>query len=117
MPEHNPVARFFVLRHSAEDGDGPETEGLRPDLLDRKVPLMNAPATCPCCGVVVMPTDLSYDYDGETVASLTREVAYLRATVARLRGAPIGPSHARITPTAPAPRRPGHDALAISAAS
>lgn len=49
---------------------------------------MNAPTTCPCCGVVVMPHDLSYDYDGETVASLTREVAYLRATVARLRGAP-----------------------------
>lgn len=49
---------------------------------------MDAPATCPCCGVVVMPTHLSYDFDGETVASLTREVAYLRATVARLRGAP-----------------------------
>jgi hypothetical protein len=47
---------------------------------------MNAPTTCPCCGVVVMPRDMSYDYDGETVASLTREVAYLRATVARLRG-------------------------------
>jgi hypothetical protein len=29
---------------------------------------------------------MSYDFDGETVASLTREVAYLRATVARLRG-------------------------------
>lgn len=49
---------------------------------------MNAPTTCPCCGVVVMPQHLSYDFDGETVASLTREVAYLRATVARLRGAP-----------------------------
>jgi hypothetical protein len=31
---------------------------------------------------------MSYDFDGETVASLTREVAYLRATIARLRGAP-----------------------------
>lgn len=49
---------------------------------------MNSPTTCPCCGVVVMPPALSYDFDGETVASLTREVAYLRATVARLRGAP-----------------------------
>jgi hypothetical protein len=49
---------------------------------------MNAPTTCPCCGVVVMPREMSYDYDGETVASLTREVAYLRATVARLRGVP-----------------------------
>ncbi|WP_433785581.1 hypothetical protein ACQPX6_03920 [Actinomycetospora sp. CA-101289] len=49
---------------------------------------MNAPTTCPCCGVVVMPQEMSYDFDGETVASLTREVAYLRATVARLRGAP-----------------------------
>ncbi len=58
---------------------------------------MNSPATCPCCGVVVMPHDLSYDYDGETVASLTREVAYLRATVAHLRGtpAPAGPARAR----------------------
>jgi len=52
---------------------------------------MTAPTTCPCCGVVVMPPELAYDYAGETVASLTREVAYLRATVARLRGAP-GPS-------------------------
>lgn len=49
---------------------------------------MDAPTTCPCCGVVVMPPELTYDYAGETVASLTREVAYLRATVARLRGAP-----------------------------
>jgi hypothetical protein len=49
---------------------------------------MNAPSTCPCCGVVVMPREMSYDFDGETVASLTREVAYLRATVARLRGIP-----------------------------
>ena len=48
---------------------------------------MNSPATCPCCGVVVMPEELSYDFDGETVASLTREVAYLRETVARLRAA------------------------------
>ncbi|MDD7936490.1 hypothetical protein [Actinomycetospora straminea] len=47
---------------------------------------MDAPTTCPCCGVVVMPPEMSYDFDGETVASLTREVAYLRATVARLRG-------------------------------
>jgi hypothetical protein len=53
---------------------------------------MNAPTTCPCCGVVVMPREMSYDFDGETVASLTREVAYLRATVARLRGAPQ-PAH------------------------
>lgn len=59
---------------------------------------MNAPTTCPCCGVVVMPQELSYDYDGETVASLTREVAYLRATVARLRGAPttLGPRAATL---------------------
>lgn len=57
---------------------------------------MNSPSTCPCCGVVVMPRDLSYDFDGETIASLTREVAYLRATVARLRG----------TSPAPAPRTP-----------
>jgi hypothetical protein len=35
-----------------------------------------------------MPREMSYDFDGETIASLTREVAYLRATVARLRGAP-----------------------------
>lgn len=47
---------------------------------------METPTTCPCCGVVVMPREMSYDFDGETVASLTREVAYLRATVARLRG-------------------------------
>jgi len=53
---------------------------------------MNSPATCPCCGVVVMPRDLSYDFDGETVASLTREVAYLRATVARLRGVSATPA-------------------------
>jgi hypothetical protein len=53
---------------------------------------MNSPATCPCCGVVVMPRELSYDFDGETVASLTREVAYLRATVARLRGASATPA-------------------------
>lgn len=60
---------------------------------------MNAPTTCPCCGVVVMPPQLSYDFDGETVASLTREVAYLRATVARLRGAPTPRAS-----VAPAPR-------------
>lgn len=54
---------------------------------------MNAPTTCPCCGVVVMPREMSYDFDGETVASLTREVAYLRATVARLRGAPLPAGH------------------------
>ncbi|GAA4731671.1 hypothetical protein [Actinomycetospora chibensis] len=35
-----------------------------------------------------MPREMSYDYDGETVASLTREVAYLRATIAHLRGTP-----------------------------
>lgn len=46
---------------------------------------MKSPATCPCCGVVVMPHELAYDFDGETIASLTREVAYLRETVARLR--------------------------------
>lgn len=56
---------------------------------------MNAPTTCPCCGVVVMPPEMSYDYAGETVASLTREVAYLRATVARLRGAPAGVGETR----------------------
>jgi len=53
---------------------------------------MNAPTTCPCCGVVVMPPEMSYDFDGETVASLTREVAYLRATVARLRGVAHAPA-------------------------
>jgi hypothetical protein len=45
------------------------------------------PATCPCCGVVVMPDELTYDFAGESVASLTREVAYLRETVAHLRAA------------------------------
>ncbi|TDQ63065.1 hypothetical protein EV188_102722 [Actinomycetospora succinea] len=58
-----------------------------------------SPTTCPCCGVVVMPREMSYDFDGETVASLTREVAYLRATVARLRAA----SHAPVLHTAPKP--------------
>lgn len=53
---------------------------------------MNAPTTCPCCGVVVMPREMSYDFDGETVASLTREVAYLRATVAHLRGVAQAPA-------------------------
>jgi hypothetical protein len=48
---------------------------------------MKTPATCPCCGVVVMPDELTYDFAGETVASLTREVAYLRETVAHLRAA------------------------------
>ncbi|MDT7743786.1 MAG: hypothetical protein QOE59_2864 [Actinomycetota bacterium] len=48
---------------------------------------MTTPATCPCCGVVVMPDELTYDFAGETVASLTREVAYLRETVAHLRAA------------------------------
>ena len=52
---------------------------------------MKSPATCPCCGVVVMPHELSYDFDGETVASLTREVAYLRETVARLRAVTHSP--------------------------
>ena len=61
---------------------------------------MNAPTTCPCCGVVVMPREMSYDFDGETVASLTREVAYLRATVARLRGVGAGVGVAHL----PAPR-------------
>ena len=56
---------------------------------------MNSPTTCPCCGVVVMPEELSYDFDGETVASLTREVAYLRETVARLRAATRAPAAAR----------------------
>ncbi|GAA4934408.1 hypothetical protein GCM10023204_48280 [Actinomycetospora succinea] len=46
-----------------------------------------------------MPREMSYDFDGETVASLTREVAYLRATVARLRAA----SHAPVLHTAPKP--------------
>jgi hypothetical protein len=54
---------------------------------------MDAPTTCPCCGVVVMPREMSYDFDGETIASLTREVAYLRATVARLRGGPAPVVH------------------------
>ncbi|MDD7941926.1 hypothetical protein PHK61_26275 [Actinomycetospora lutea] len=67
---------------------------------------MNAPTTCPCCGVVVMPREMSYDFDGETVASLTREVAYLRATVARLRGAP------QVLPT---PRPVEHAVEAVSA--
>lgn len=48
---------------------------------------MTTPATCPCCGVMVMPEELSYDFAGETVASLTREVSYLRQTVAHLRAA------------------------------
>jgi hypothetical protein len=34
-----------------------------------------------------MPEELSYDFAGETVASLTREVTYLRETVAHLRAA------------------------------
>jgi hypothetical protein len=42
-----------------------------------------------------MPREMSYDFDGETVASLTREVAYLRATVARLRGAGQTPAAVR----------------------
>jgi hypothetical protein len=57
-------------------------------IVSTEVTRMNAPTTCPCCGVVVMPREMSYDYDGETVASLTREVAYLRATIAHLRGTP-----------------------------
>jgi hypothetical protein len=48
---------------------------------------MTTPATCPCCGVVVMPDEMAYDFAGETVESLTREVTYLRETVARLRAA------------------------------
>lgn len=66
---------------------------------------MNAPTTCPCCGVVVMPREMSYDFDGETVASLTREVAYLRATVARLRGVAQTPAPRHVEAvTAPVPR-------------
>jgi hypothetical protein len=42
---------------------------------------------------------MSYDFDGETVASLTREVAYLRATIARLRGAPQPAAHQQATVT------------------
>jgi hypothetical protein len=59
---------------------------------------MTSPATCPCCGVVVMPDEMAYDFAGETVESLTREVTYLRETVARLRAA----VHAGVTvrPTA-----------------
>jgi hypothetical protein len=60
---------------------------------------MTTPATCPCCGVVVMPDELTYDFAGETVASLTREVAYLRETVAHLRAA----VHAGATRTVPRP--------------
>ena len=48
---------------------------------------MTTPATCPCCGVMVMPEELAYDFAGETMASLTREVSYLRQTVAHLRAA------------------------------
>jgi hypothetical protein len=58
---------------------------------------MTSPATCPCCGVMVMPEELAYDFAGETVASLTREVAYLRQTVAHLRAA------AHVTLPAPRP--------------
>ena len=61
---------------------------------------MKSPATCPCCGVVVMPQEMSYDFDGETVASLTREVAYLRETVARLRIATHLPHPAAPRPVA-----------------
>ncbi len=68
---------------------------------------MTTPATCPCCGVVVMPDELTYDFAGETVASLTREVTYLRETVARLRAA----SHS--THTAPAPRLPVGTPVAV----
>ena len=60
---------------------------------------MKSPATCPCCGVVVMPNELAYDFDGETVASLTREVAYLRETVARLRAATHPGPRATAEPT------------------
>jgi hypothetical protein len=47
-----------------------------------------------------MPDELSYDFAGETVASLTREVAYLRETVAHLRAAVhAGASRATARPT------------------
>ena len=49
--------------------------------------------------------ELTYDFAGETVASLTREVTYLRETVARLRAA----SHS--THAAPAPRLRIHKLL------
>ena len=79
------------------------TDGERPRLVDT----MTTPATCPCCGVVVMPDELTYDFAGETVASLTREITYLRETVARLRAA----SHA--THAAPAPRRSVEAPIAV----
>jgi hypothetical protein len=46
-----------------------------------------------------MPDELTYDFAGETVASLTREVAYLRETVAHLRAAVhAGGSRAAVRP-------------------
>lgn len=66
---------------------------------------MTTPATCPCCGVMVMPEELAYDFAGETVASLTREVLYLRQTVAHLRAA----AHAGV----PAPRHAVGEPVAV----
>ena len=81
---HKEGLRISVFEHGARAGGRAQTGGRTPPC---ERPPMDSPATCPCCGVVVMPEELSYDFDGETVASLTREVAYLRETVARLRAA------------------------------
>ncbi len=43
-------------------------------------------ATCPLCGLPLMPSLLECGADALTVAELTREITYLRETVARLRG-------------------------------
>jgi hypothetical protein len=45
-----------------------------------------------------MPEELAYDFAGETVASLTREVTYLRETVAHLRAAVRATSTPRPAP-------------------
>jgi hypothetical protein len=51
---------------------------------------------------MVMPEELAYDFAGETMASLTREVAYLRQTVAHLRAA----THVTLPAPRPAPSLP-----------
>jgi hypothetical protein len=51
---------------------------------------------------MVMPEELAYDFAGETMASLTREVAYLRQTVAHLRAA----AHAGVPAQRSAPSLP-----------
>jgi hypothetical protein len=51
---------------------------------------------------MVMPEELAYDFAGETVASLTREIAYLRQTVAHLRAA----VHTTVPAPRPAPSAP-----------